>query len=195
MSGKAGGGGLRVTGAARREAGPQAARSRPGGQGGPQPADLVGLGGQGPVAQQLGPQLLQAPGVGQVADPHVGHGTLHADGRLAASPCRQGRCFGALAGQSERRRGPTQPIAPSGPLLSPPRPAGADGIGSPAGGQAARCRRPADYTSQGAPRRGRVVPPCRGEEEEEEDGDSGRMESGEGRRREASPGGGWGGLR
>lgn len=93
---------------------------------------------------------------------------------------RQGRCFGPGAGQSEGRRGqPSQshPQARSSPPLVPRGLLGfvvqqARGVRGAAGGR--------DYTSQGTPGRGRVVPPCRGEEE---DGDSGRMESGEGWRR------------
>lgn len=140
-AGKAGAG-RRLTGAA-----PQAARSRPGGQGRlgrPRPADLVGLGGQGPVTQQLGPQLLQAPGIGQVTDPHVGHRTLHVNPATGAAPRPRRR---PIRGSP----GPAQPIAPTGVLLSASRAAGAAGICSPTGARRLRCHRSAGLHLPGCP--------------------------------------------
>lgn len=97
--------------------------------------------------QQLGPQLLQAPGVGQVADPHVGDGTLHADRHR---PGTAARLRPAPANQ-RGERGPSQ----SHSLACSPHPsaAGAAGICSPAGRgpHAAAGRR--DYSSRGALRR------------------------------------------
>lgn len=97
--------------------------------------------------QQLRPQLLQAPGVGQVADPHVGDGALHADGHRPPSAVR---LRPAPANQSGER-GPSQSHSPA---CSPhPSAAGAAGICSPAGRgpHAAAGRR--DCSSRGAVRR------------------------------------------
>lgn len=147
----------------------------PPGRPGPPPADLVGPRGLGPVAEQQRPQLLEAPRERQVTHGHVRHRALHA----APAPPRPRGGATPASRQSAAQRGPVQPIAPARLHRSPLGPRELLGFVVPrARGRCASGGR-RDCSSQGAPRRGRVVPPCRGEGEE--DGDSGRMEAGEGR--------------